>query len=116
MKKIILLSAIALFLSTTIGCEKDEEKSKYPPCMQEQIDAYMANNPTPPTNPASIKKYSCDGKIVYVYEMPHIIDAGFTVVDKDCNIICGSNGLTGKSNCKFELKYIETVWKDNRKK
>ncbi len=115
MKKIILFSAIALFLSAMGGCEKEEE-NKYPTCMQEYIDTYIANNPTPPTNPALIEKYSYNGKIVYVFDRPYIIDAGFAVVDEDCNIICGGGGISGKNDCKFELKYIETVWKDNRKK
>ncbi len=85
--------------------------------MQEYIDIYMANNPTPPTNPASIKKFSYDGKIVYIFSFNYaIIDAKFEVIDQDCNKICEGGGVLGKNDCKYELKYIETVWKDNRKK
>ncbi len=118
MKKIYFLCAIALLFFGTLGCDnkKDDNNYTYPPCMQEQIDIYLTNNPTPPSNPASIEKYSYNGKIVYIFERPYIIDGGFTVRDENCNIICGGGGITGENNCKFELKYIETVWTDNRKK
>lgn len=124
MKKLILFSVIALLLSATIGCEKDENKEKekinykYPPCLQVEIDNYLATYPVPPKETSdipTIKKYKCGNKIVYIYEGYGVYDQISYVVDMSCDTIGEIGGWVGNT-CKCKLEYLETVWKDNRKK
>ncbi len=118
MKKLYFLCAIALLFFATLGCDnkKDDNNYTYPPCMQEQIDIYLTNNPTPPiTSSPLINKYSCNGKIVYNWEEGNPDELSY-MVDMDCDTIGELGGIDGRNTCKCKLRYIETVWKDNRKK
>ncbi len=114
MKKLFLFSLIALLLSATIGCEKDDTKKKdndsYPPCMQEQIDALLEKNPL--QGLATIKKYRYKGKKVYVL-WKYYANEEITAVDENCNVIgtCVTGGVAGTNPCWADFEYLETVWK-----
>ncbi len=120
MKRIILFSALALLLSTMVGCEKEEKRKKcqkvckYPSCMQRQIDDYLANN-IPSSYSPLINKYSCNGKMVYSWEAGNPDGLSY-LITLDCDTIGEMGGIDGRNTCKCNLEYIETVWKDNRKK
>ncbi len=117
MKKQFLFSVIALLLSAMIGCEKDDTKKKdnypYPPCMQEQIDNLLDENPLQVL--ATIKKYKYKGKNVYIL-WKYYANEEITAVDENCNVIgtCITGGVAGPNVCFEDFEYLETVWEYDR--
>lgn len=132
MKNLILILSLCFVLFSFF--EKEEEVVVVP--VEEPIEGNVMEceqvikfieemqSITPPlsSNPprASIEKYSFDSKIVYMLMTPnsYFSDILPVVIDSNCNVVCTYSQIEEYNTCDDlnvkEVKFIETVWKDNR--
>lgn len=134
MKNLILCAIASLFLFTSCFETTDEVTvvPEMPPITEgnvmecEQVTKFIAKiqSVAPPSRTedqrASIDKYLFDNKTVYMLMTPsfYFTDTFPIVIDSNCNIICIYSEVREYSTCEDlnvqEVKFIESVWVDNR--
>lgn len=119
MKKVALA---LLIVGSCISCKSDDDtqtpESKYPNCMQSDIDDYIQSNDVPADTPAQITKYTYKNQDVYGFDPgSNYNDWLYTHINDNCETICEFGSLAGINTCEdwdTEAVFKEIVWKDER--
>ncbi|WP_338870996.1 hypothetical protein WBJ53_24235 [Spirosoma sp. SC4-14] len=109
---------ISLGMSLLVGCQTEPVLSGTPQCIKDWITQIKNESVWSP--PASIYRYSYQGKTVY-YIPQHCCDIPSILMDENCTIICSPDGgIDGGGDGKCadffaERKNEKLVWQDTRK-
>jgi hypothetical protein len=110
MKKFALLLALITFIT---ACNKQGIAKGTPTCVKQKIKTFEKESTC---SDASVKKYTFQGKTVYVFE-PGTCGADMTseVISDNCSSLGFLGGFTGNTTINGEdfskAEFVETIWK-----
>lgn len=104
----LLISICLMFC--LIGCKKSSTLSE---CIQSKVNEFKASVTF---SNASVKEYSFQGELVYVFDDGSaVVDGASSVLDKDCNYLGVLGGFTGNTKINgldfySNSKFKKTIW------